>query len=590
VSLGVAQGSLEALAARQAEAHPREDGDWTIALLNVEEARAGTPGRRPLLQATGLLAVVVGLVLLIACANVANILMARAMARRGEMGVRMALGAGRRRLVRQVLTEALFLSLMGGLAGLLLAFCCMKMIPLLGLEDGYPGLRVSLDLRVGAFATGVTVVTGMAFGLIPALRATGEGVARLGRGGPRGGRSRPVSLRQSLLAVQVAFSLVLLIGAGLALRTLWNLRTLPLGFQIENLQVAELDLTAAKGREGEGYTEEEGRQIYHALAAETRSLPGVQAAGLARFTPFGSRRMANDVVLDGDAWEGEENRFNVDMNVVGPGYFQAMDIPLLQGRGFTEDDRVGGPGVVVVNQSMADRLWPGRRAVGQRLRLLSGEGAGPALEVVGVVGDGRYYRSWRGESRPFLFLTLAQHHAEQVSLVVRGRAQGVPPAEAVRRTVAEMAPGMPAPEVSSVKILMDRALGLERTNAKVLGLFGVLALLISAIGVYGVVSYSVTRRNHEIGVRVALGARPLDVRRIFVKGCVLPVLAGTLMGWGTAAGLGRFVGSFLFDVKATDPLTFGGTAAVLMAAGVAAALIPSRRATRVDPMEALQNE
>jgi predicted permease len=591
VSRAAAQGSLESLAVWQGETHPEEDGGWNISVRNAGETRAGPPGRRPLVQAAGLLAVVVGLVLLIACANVANILMARAIARSREMGVRLALGAGRRRLVRQVLTEALLLALVGGLAGLLLATWSMKLIPLLGLAEGYPGLRVSLDLRVLTFASGVTLLAGAAFGIIPALRATEEGLARLGRGGIQLGRSRRISVRQSLLAVQVAFSLVLLVGSGLALRTLWNLRTLPLGFEVENLHVAGLDLTEAVGREEEGYTEEEeGRQIYRTLLAETRSLAGVQAAGLARFTPFAPRRMANDVLLDGDAAGGEERRVNLDMNAVGPGYFQAMEIPVVQGRAFTDDDRADGPGVVVVNETAARLLWPGRVAVGRQLRLPGCGGPGPALEVVGVVGDGRYYRSWRSEGRPFLFLPLAQHHADQVSLVVRGRARGALSPEALERIMAEMVPGLPAPEVTPVRLLMDRALGLERTNAKVLGLFGLLALLISAIGVYGVVSFSVSQRSHEIGVRVALGARPLDVRRTVVVGCALPVLAGTLAGWITALGMGRFVGNFLFGVPATDPATFGAMAALLAAAGLAAALIPARRATRVDPMDALQAE
>jgi predicted permease len=590
VRRAVAQGSLEALAAWQAETYPEENGDWTISVLPAEEAKAGTPGRRPLVQATGLLAVVVGLTLLIACANVANILMARAIARSREMGVRLALGARRLRLVRQVLTEALLLSLVGGTVGLLLATWAMRLIPILGLTSGYPGLQVSLDLRVLAFASGITVLTGTAFGLIPAFRASGEGLARLGRGGNRRAPGRGISARQSLLALQVAFSLVLLIGAGLALRTLWNLRAVPLGFETENMQVAGIDLGDAQ-RSGEGsYTEAEGRQLYRALLDQTRTLAGVNAVGLARFSPFAPRRMAGDVLATEGGPGGEASRTNVDMNVVSPGYFQAMGIPVLRGRPFTDEDRADAPGVVVVTETTAARLWPGQDPIGQRLREWGREGPGPELEVVGIVADGRYYRSWRSEGRPFLFLPLSQRYADKVSLVIRGRSEGSPAPEALGRLVAELDPGLPALQITPVRSLLDQALGLERTNANVLGLFGLLAILISAIGVYGVVSFSVSQRTHEIGVRVALGARPLDVRRNIVMGCAVPVLVGTVGGWGAALGLGRFARGFLFGVPASDPLTFGATAALLVTVGLAAALLPARRAARVDPVLALQEE
>ena len=207
-----------------------------------------------------------------------------------------------------------------------------------------------------------------------------------------------------------------------------------------------------------------------------------------------------------------------------------------------------------------------------------------------MVADGRYYRSWRSEGRPFLFLPLSQRYADQVSLVIRGRSEGSPAPEALGRLVAELDPGLPALQITPVRSLLDQALGLERTNANVLGLFGLLAILISAIGVYGVVSFSVSQRTHEIGVRVALGARPLDVRRIIVMGCAVPVLVGTVGGWGAALGLGRFARGFLFGVPASDPLTFGATAALLVTVGLAAALLPARRAARVDPVLALQEE
>jgi putative ABC transport system permease protein len=297
--------------------------------------------------------------------------------------------------------------------------------------------------------------------------------------------------------------------------------------------------------------------------------------------------MANDILVDRG---GELTETNVDMNVVGAGYFRTMGIPVIRGRAFSDEDRAGGPGVAIVTQTTVDRLWPDQDPLGQVLRLGRPERPGAGMEVVGVVADGRYYRNWRAETRPFLFLPLAQHPTPQASLLVRGTGGGSPDPESLRRVTAGLEPGLPPLEVTPARTLMDQALGLERTNAKVLGLFGLLAMIISAIGVYGVVSFSVSQRIQEIGVRVALGARPLDIRYVVVMGCVLPVLAGTATGWVAALGLGRFVRTFLFDVPASDPLTFGATAALLVGVGVAAAIIPAQRATRIDPIQALQVE
>ena len=573
------------LARRQAAAYPETNGAWGITAVPVGEARSGPPGSSPLVRLTGLVGAVVAMVLLIACANVANLLLARSAGRREEMWVRIAIGAERTRIVRQMLTEALLLAVCGTVLGVAIARGSMELITAAGVTDSLPGLDVRLDGRVLGFAASVAVLTGLVFGLFPALRASSVPPGRRGRRLETG--RAPVMerrfLRQALIVVQVAFSLVLVVGAGLALQTVWNLRSVPLGFGIADVRVVAVDLSDST------FFDERGRAVQDELLRRVRALPGVESASFGFITPFGRSRMANDVL-----WEGntplELNRTNVDMNVVGVGYFESLGIRVLRGRTFTDRDLPGATDVVVVNEAMADRLWPEQDPIGKRIWSWNPNGADRPLDVVGVVSNGRYYRSWRRGDRPFAFLPLAQSYMSRMSLHIRGSDDGRPDESELHRMVTGLDAAIPRPSVRMVSEVLNESIALERASARVLTLFGALALLIAAIGIYGAVSFAVSERTKEIGVRMALGAASADVYRVVLIRSVVPVLIGTSLGWLATLVTSRFMSSLLFGVDAQDPTTFAAVGALLVAVGLLASVIPAHRATRVDPLTSLRPE
>lgn len=585
-SLERARTVLRSIARRQADANPETNAEWSIAAVPAGDARLGPPTDRKLVRLTGLLAAVVGMVLLIACANVANLLLAKAAPRRKEMGVRLAMGAGRLRLVRHLVTEALVLSLLGGSLGIVLAFGSQHLYSTLGTTAGLPGLALRLDMRVLGFALVLSLITGIVFGLAPAAYASAVDVAPMMKDAglappPRTGR---LPLRQLLVTAQIGICVVLLVGAGLTLRTLWNLHAVPLGFASANVSTATLDLSKA------GYDARRAQVFYDELEARVRALPGVEATGLALITPFARNRMANDIFWERSGSADGRQRTNVDMNVVDADWFATMEIPIVRGRGFTAADAVGAPGVAIVNESMAARLWPGEDPVGRRVWSWNPNGADTLLEIVGVVRDGRYYRGWRSGGQPFLFLPLAQQFQAGMSLHVRGAAAHVPAPAQIRRVVETLDPALPAPVFRRVRDALSASIAVERTGALSLGLFGLLALVIATIGVYGVVSFSVTERVHEIGLRMALGANPRRVRRDVIGASARPVLVGTGLGMAAAFALSRTVASLLFGVRPGDPWTFTAVAIVLMGAGAFAGWVPARRATRIDPLLALKGD
>jgi predicted permease len=577
---------LGAIARRQAQANPETNGEWSIAALPAGGARLGPPTERKLVRLTGLLAAVVGMVLLIACANVANLLLVKAAPRRKEMGVRLAIGAGRGRLIRYLLTEALVLSALGGALGVALAFGAQHLFATLGTMTGLPGLVLRLDVRVLAFATGLALFTGVVFGLAPALHASAVDLAPMMKdaGLSTPARRGGLPLRPLLVAAQIGICVVLLVGAGLTLRTLWNLRTVPLGFASRNVATATLDLSKA------GYDEARARVFYDELEARVRALPGVESAGLALITPFSARRMANDIFWERPGSTAARDRTNVDMNIVDTDWFATMEVPIVRGRGFAAADDAGAPRVAIVNESMAAHLWPGADPVGRTVWSWNPNGEDDALRIVGVVRDGRYYRGWRSGGQPFLFLPLAQQHQTAVSLHVRGATPRVPTPDQIRRVVAALDPALPPPNFRRLRDAMSESIAVERTGALSLALFGLLALVIATIGVYGVVSFSVTERVHEIGLRMALGADPGRVRRDVISASTRPVLAGTALGMVAALALSRAVTSLLFGVQPGDPATFTAVAIVLVAAAALAGWVPARRATRIDPLLALKSD
>jgi putative ABC transport system permease protein len=580
-----AESVVRAVALRQAEAWPETNEGWSIMLVPMAAARLGPPGQQGVVKLTILLAGVVGMVLLIACANVANLLLARSVSRRREMAVRIAIGAHRIRLVRYLLTESILLALAGGAFGLILAGTATRTLALFGVTAELPGLDPRLDLRVLAFTAGLSLLGGIGFGAIPALQESDVRLhTALKDTGAGAGTSRQRKrLRHTLVTVQVAFTLVLLVGAGLTLRTLWNLRAVPLGFETQGLAVATVELP-------DGYAAERGRAFFRQLEERVAALPGVETVGVARIGPFASGRMANDLFWEHLGDPGTRSRTNTDMNVVDASFFEAMRIPIVRGRPFANTVGAvdGGAIEVVINESLSQRLWPGEDPLGKPLWSWNPNGPDQLLTVVGVARDGRYYRSWRDSGRTFVFLPLSWQESSQLTLHIRGSGAGLPDARDVRAQVEAVDPSVALPVVRSVRDLMADSTALERSTARLLTLFGLLALTIAAIGVYSVVSFSVGERRHEIGLRMALGAVPADVESSVILASAAPIAIGCLIGLAVAAGVTRLMGSLLFGVSATDPATYGLVTAALISIAIMASWVPARRATRLDPLSAMR--
>jgi len=541
---------------------------------------------------------VVALVLLIACANVANLLLARASLRGPEIGVRLAVGAGRWRLVRQLLTESVLLASLGGALGVIFAFWSKRaLVALADRDTGFlpPEIDLSVNWRVLAFTLVVSLLTGILFGLAPALRATGFDLATAIKQGRRttGAVSR---LSKGLVVLQVALSLLLLIGAGLFIRTLYNLQRVNLGFNQENLL-----LFALNPRQG-GYKDERLTQFYQQISARLDNLPGVRAATFSSVPLIAHYTWNNNILLPGEtvktAGEHIANRQAAREN-----YFTTMEIPLLRGRGFTERDDQRAPKVAIVNQTFSRRFFPNDDALGKRVR--EGSDKDPELEIVGVVADTKY-NSQRNDIEPLLYTPWRQQNDPFSGMYFVLRTTGEPTALAAsaRQAVRELDANLPVTEVGTQEARSQRTLGQERLYARLLSFFGALALTLAAIGLSGVLAYSVAQRTNEIGIRMALGAQPANVLRLVIWQGMRLVLLGLVGGAVCGYGLKRLLASQyfaprswqrqmaeqLYGVSGTDPLTFAAIAALLTAVALVACWLPARKAARVDPLAALREE
>jgi predicted permease len=578
-----AQAEVKALAEQEAAAFPEDRKGWTAAATSLTEMRLA-PWNADTAYLMGLLMAVVGLVLLIACSNVAGLQLARASARRGEIGIRTGLGARRSRLVRQLFTESLLLSMLGGASALLLARFA---IPLLG-TIRLPGMDMAaLDLRVDWRVLSFTLVlaasTTLVFGVMPALAASKVDVAETLKGAARTAGSSKARLRQTLVVSQIALSFLLLVGSGLLIRTLRNLLEMDLGFDGRNLSLASVDLGLA------GYTESRARQFYTQVPERVQSSAGVRSAAWAATAPASGWHIADDLVLENSGL-GRDQRINADLNWVSPEFFSTLGIPVIAGRNFTSQDREGAPRVAIVTASTARRFWPGKDAVGQRFWMHS-RGNQPGVEVVGVVRDGKYYNSWqKGSLIPFVFLPFHQTFQAQGTLLVRSETGLGDVGASIRREVQAVDQNLPIFDVTTFQEKFREGFLLQRSGAEVVCIFGALALALAAVGLFGLISFSVGQRTHEIGLRMALGAQQRDMLALVLgEGLVLAAL-GVAGGFASALALTRFLASLLYGVKATDPVTI--TLAMLALAGVVllACYIPARRATKVDPMVALRYE
>src|SRR6266508_3655569 len=583
VSVKQAQAELASLGSALEREYPRENRGKGLRVV----ASSPIPGNgAPVAAFLAILMGVVGLVLAIACVNVAGVLLARAAARRREIAVRLAIGAGRWRLIRQMLVETALLFLTGAAAGLLLARVMtdliVAMLPTLPFQVG---VSIALDGRATAFAIGLSLVSAVLSGLVPAFHASRAEVIT---GLKPDAQSAPdrLRLRNAFVVAQVAFSIVLVVGAGLFVRALQRAAAMDPGFDPRGVELAALDLSLA------GYTDVTGRAFAHDLVARVRTLPGVETATISAVLPLGMSRMGlGPLAVPGATPPGGREFFDADWNIVEPGYFATMKMPLVAGRDFTDTDGATAPAVVIVNETAAQRLWPGQRAIGKTLIQqtgLPGAGATRTLTVVGIARDAKY-ASLGDEPTTFVFVPLQQQYRSRMTIVARA-SHGQRLATDIRRLLASMNPNLPV--VTSQTLEDFTAIGLvpQRVAASVSGSLGIVGLLLAAIGIYGVTAYMVTSRTREIGIRVALGAQRGAVVRMVLRQGMTLALIGVGVGLLLAAGASRLLGSLLFGIGPTDPIAFGGAAALFCAIGLVACYVPARRATEIDAMEALRYE
>ncbi len=577
VTVQQAETEFKGILARLSKQYP-EGGERSAALSTLKE-EVISDVKLMVLVLLG----AVAFVLLIACANVANLMLARAASRHRELATRAALGAGRKRLVSQLLTETCLLWMAGGLGGLALGAWGLQLLLAAAPGDLPGGILARLDFSVFAFALGLTAGTGVLFGMIPALRFSSPNVTEaLKEGGRTGSEGGPrTRLRAVLVVAQVALTLVLLAGSGLMLRSFQRLLQVDAGFQPEHLLTMEYRLPSNKYPNGAQQWETHRRII-----EQVRRVPGVQSAALVRGLPFSGN--GGTVTFELPGRPPTEERLRARSNSVDPEYFRTMGIPLLRGRTFTEHDHDGAPVVAVINRYMAERFWPGADPIGQKLHI-SNDPELIVAEIVGVVGDTKQYALNDPE---IFYIYGAQAQNPHIFNTIAARTSGDPMqlAHAVRAAVWSVDPEQPVWKIRSQQSLLDRSVGLPRFLAQLMGAYAALALLLAAVGIYGVMSYNVTQRTHEIGVRMALGAEPLDVLRIVLRHGLLLTGMGLAIGLGGALALGRAVQALLFNIKASDPLTLAAVAALLALVALLASYLPARRATRVDPLIALRYE
>jgi putative ABC transport system permease protein len=573
-----AQAELSTVAARVARDHPKESAGLSLQLFPLWNAPRG--GARILTPVLFVLSAVAGLVLLIACANIANLLLARATARRREVAVRLSLGASRARLVLQLLTESVLLALLGGAAAVLVAFWCAPLLRAFIPPNDFP---IQLAPRVSgpalAFAGGLSVLTGLLFGLAPALQASRPalaGVLRDEAGSVAGRRSR---LRHGLVVAQVALSVVLLVAAGLLVRSLQKAQAFHPGFEAERVLLAGLDLFS------NGYDEARGTAFQARLLERVQQLPGVTAASFGRRLPlgFGGSSSFRGLRIDGYTPAADEEAWSY-VNQIGPGYFRTLGVPMVEGREFEARDAADAERVIVVNQSMARKYWPGRSALGGRITLDE-----RPHRVVGVARDFNFRRLGE-EPAPFLYLALAQHYRPDAFLHVRTAGDPSLAAPAVRAAVHDLDAALPVFGMRTLRESTKPASFQQRLAGTLLGAFGALALVLAAVGLGGVLAYMVGQRTREIGVRMALGG---DRRQVFAlvmrQGLGLTAL-GLVLGLAAAAAATRPLRALLFGVSPGDPFTWLAVAGILGGAALLACALPARRAMRVDPLVALRHE
>ncbi len=596
VTLAQAQADLDNIAANLEKQYPDSNAGNRVGIRPLLEIYV-SDARSTLWVLFG----AVAFVLLIACANIANLLLARATARQKEMAIRSAMGAGRWRIARQLLTESVLLSLVGGIIGLLIARWCIDFILYIS-PDAIPRSReIGLDWRVLAFTIGVSFLTGILFGLVPALQAgvvdVHETLKETGRG-----TTRRHWLRSSLVVVEVASTLVLLIGAGLMIRSFYRLQNVNPGFSYARLASFTVSLPQKKY-----FTEEQRAAFFKRLLENIRALPGVEASAAASGLPLGNNGWQTSFLVDGQPPPPRDQTPLMEACTVTPDYFRAMNIPLLRGRYFTDQDNrsflagrdltkldegerlVAGVNAIIIDEEFARRHWPNEDAVGKRIKFGTDEQS-PALTVVGVVGRVKmeglsqdsnrvqgYFPSWQV---PFTGMTVIMKASGDPDQLIA----------AAREQVKQVDPDQPIYNIRTMDEIRAESVAPERLNLTLFSIFAGIALLLAIVGIYGVMSYTVTQRTHEIGIRMAIGAQQRDVFKMVMGQGMMLALIGIAIGLVGAFALTRLMATMLFGVTATDPATFAAIAILLTAVALMACYLPGRRATKVDPVVSLRYE
>jgi putative ABC transport system permease protein len=592
-----AQADMNTIATNLNQQYPNSNANDGVRIRTMMEVLVGEAVEQTLWILFG----AVAFVLLIACANIANLLLARATARRKEMAIRAAMGAGRWRIARQLLTESLLLAVVGGGIGLAIAQLVIRMI-LFASPTAIPRSReITVDWRVLAFTLAVSVVTGILFGLVPAIQAGEVDVHETLKEAGRGTSARHW-LRSSLVIVEVATTMVLLIGAGLMIRSFYRLENVNPGFSYQQLTSFTVSLPQKK------YVSEDQRaQFYNQLLQDIRTLPGVQSVAAASGLPLGNNGWQTSFIVDGRPAPPPGDKPLMEACTVTPDYFRAMNIPLLRGRYFTDhDDRsfiagrdlskmnegdrlINGSNVIIIDEEFARRYWPNEEAVGKRIRFGSDSKA-PALEVVGVVGRVKMESLDADSNRVQGYFAFSQLPFTGMTVIVKGNGDPNQLIASARNQVKALDPDQPIYNIRTMDEIRGESVAPQRLNLMLLSIFAGIAFVLAVVGIYGVMSYAVTQRTHEIGIRMAIGAQPSDVFRMILGQGMLLTVAGLIAGLIGAFALTRLMSTMLFGVKPTDPATFAGVALLLTAVALVACYIPGRRATKVDPVNSLRYE